>query len=294
MLFGNIQVTTQAMKFCLEADIPIILLSSRGKYFGAVESFKRTNVALHKRQFELADDKRFALEIGKAIVKAKINNSKVLIQRYARKRPHLSIDAEIQGMNVLLDKLSTVDRHDELMGIEGAASARYFSAFRILIGEEWCFKKRQKQPPPDPVNSLLSYGYTLVFYNIFAMIRMHRLHPYIGFLHGIRDGHPSLVSDLLEEFRAPIVDAVVLNLLMRGSLKKDDFVIYEDEGSPCLLKDDARKVFIKAFEGKMNSSISHGTTGYQIDYRRCIDLQVQALRRVIEGKSNKYEPMTIK
>ncbi|MEW6418387.1 MAG: group II intron reverse transcriptase/maturase [Nitrospirota bacterium] len=294
LIFGNIQVSTQAMKFCLEENIPIILLSSRGKYFGTVESFKRTNVELHKKQFEKADDKKFTLEIGKATVRAKINNSKVLIQRYARKRPRIAIDAEIKSMNILLEKLSSVSINDELIGIEGAASARYFSAFRTLIGNQWGFKRRQKQPPPDPVNSLLSYGYTLMFYNIYAIIRIHGLHPYVGFLHGIRQGHPSLVSDLMEEFRAPVVDAVVLNLILRGSLKKDDFLIPEDEGSLCLLKDEARKVFVKAFEGKMNSSISHGGTGYQVDYRRCIDLQVQALRRVIEGKSNTYEPMIIK
>ena len=294
LIFGNIQVSTQAMKFCLEENIPIILLSSRGKYFGTVESFKRINVELHKKQFEKADDKRFSLEIGKAIIKAKINNSKVLLQRYSRKRPFISINTEIKSMNNLLDKLLSVKSHDELIGIEGAASARYFSGFRNLIGDQWGFEKRQKQPPPDPINSLLSYGYTLMFYNIYALIRMHGLHPYVGFLHGIRQGHPSLVSDLMEEFRAPIVDSVVLNLITRRSLKKDDFLILENEDSPCLLKDGARKVFIKAFEGKMNSSISHGGTGYQVDYRRCIDLQVQALRRVIEGKSDKYEPMMIK
>jgi len=88
------------------------------------------------------------------------------------------------------------------MGIEGAASSRYFSALRTLLEDEWGFEKRQKQPPPDPVNSLLSYGYTLLFYNIYAMVRMHGLHPYIGFLHKLRDGHPALVSDIQEEFRA--------------------------------------------------------------------------------------------
>jgi len=180
------------------------------------------------------------------------------------------------------------------MGIEGAASVRYFSGVRALIGDQWDFKKRQKQPPPDPVNSLLSYGYTLLFYNIYAMVRMHGMHPYIGFFHGIRDGHPALVSDMLEEFRAPIVDATVLSLLLRGSLKKEDFLLPDESGVPCLLKGDARKTFIKAFEAKMNGSISHHTTGYQVDYRRCIDLQVQGVKKMIEGKLEKYDPFVIK
>ncbi|MBI4687722.1 MAG: group II intron reverse transcriptase/maturase [Nitrospirae bacterium] len=294
LIFGNIQITTQAMKFCLEEDVPIILLSSSGKYFGTVESFKSVTIALHKKQFERNDDRKFALNIGRTIVRAKINNSKVLIQRYARKRKSLNLESEIHAINLLVDRLPSISNHEELMGIEGAASSRYFSAFRALIGEEWDFTKRKKNPPPDPVNSLLSYGYTLLFYNVYAMIRMHGLHPYVGLLHSIREGHPALVSDMMEEFRAPIVDAVVINLITRRSLKKEDFIIPEDERSLCLLRDNTRKIFIKAFEGKMNSSIAHEATGYQVDYRRCIDLQVQAMRKVIDGKLSEYKPMMIK
>jgi len=294
VVFGNIQLTTQAMRFCLEKDIPVLLLSSRGKYFGEITSFKITNAALHKKQFEIAGNEVSSLEIGKAIVKAKINNSKVIIQRYARKRKQLNLASEIQKINQMLNKVSRVLMRDELMGVEGAASARYFSAIRTLLGDEWNFKKRQRQPPPDPVNSLLSYGYTLLFYNIYAMVRMHGLHPYIGFLHKLRDGHPALVSDIQEEFRAPIVDATVISLILRGSIKKEDFILPEDRGLPCFLKSDARKIFIRAFENKMNSSISHTPTGHHVDYRRCIDLQVQGLRQVIENKLEKYEPMAIK
>ncbi len=294
LIFGNIQMTTQAMKFCLEKDIPVILLSSRGRYFGELSSFKITNVALHKRQFEIADNDALSLEIGKSIVKAKINNSKVIIQRYGRKRGHLHFESEVQQMNLMLNKVSRVLMRDELMGVEGAAAARYFSALRTLLGDGWDFRKRQKQPPPDPVNSLLSYGYTLLFYNIYAMVRMHGLHPYIGFLHILRNGHPALVSDILEEFRAPVVDATVISLILRGSIKQKDFLLPGDSGAPCLLTGDARKIFIRAFESKMNSSISHGPTGYHVDYRRCIDLQVQGLRKMIQGNLNKYEPMLIK
>lgn len=141
---------------------------------------------------------------------------------------------------------------------------------------------------------MLSYGYTLLFYNIYAMVRAHGLHPYVGVLHAMRPGHPSLVSDLLEEFRAPVVDALVFNLIMRGRLSMEDFLLPEIDGPSCMLKDGARKTFIKAFESKMNSTVTHGPTGYQVDYRRCVDLQVQTLKRVIEGRAQRYEPFTIK
>jgi len=282
------------MKFCLAEDIPVILLSSTGKYFGAIASFKRVNIVLQKRQFDMADDGQKSLEIAKAIVRAKITNEKVLLQRYVRKRRHLSLDTEIHQLNALMDKISEAQGREELMGIEGAAAARYFSSIRTLLEGKWRFERRQKQPPPDPVNSMLSYGYTLLFYNIFALATAHGFHPYVGFLHGIREGHPSLVSDLLEEFRAPVIDSLVLNLVMRDSLKEEDFIMPGDHGTPCLLKDEARKVFIKGFEGKMNSSFTHSGTGYPVDYRRCIDLQVQAMKKVVEGKLPAYEPLVIK
>jgi CRISP-associated protein Cas1 len=294
LVFGNIQITTQAMKFCLEGDIPVILLSSRGKYFGSIESFKRTNVSLHRRQFIVSDDSTFSLDVAKSIVKAKIINSRILVQRLLRKRKALDADAEIAGMSQALSKLEAAQTHEVLMGIEGSGAASFFSAVRKMISEEWGFSKRIKRPPTDPVNSLLSYGYTLLFYNVYAMVRLHGLHPYVGFLHGIRQGHPALVSDLMEEFRAPVVDAVVLTLLSRKSLSRDDFVMPDGENCPCLLKDEARKVFLRAFEAKMNSAIVHPATGYHVDYRRCIDLQTQAMRRVIEGTGERYEPMTIK
>lgn len=294
VVFGNVQLTTQAMKFCLEKDIPVLLLSSTGRYFGEISSFRARNVSLHKRQFEAAGDEALSLAIGKAVVKAKINNSKVLIQRYARKRRHLGLDSYVQKMNNMLAKVPGAAGRDELMGVEGAASAGYFSAMKRLIGEDWGFSRREKQPPPDPVNSLLSYGYTLLFHNIYAMVRMHGLHPYVGFLHKLRDGHPALVSDVLEEFRAPVVDAVVISLILRRSIRKSDFLMSGGSGLPCLLKGDARKIFIRAFENKMNSPVSHSPTGHRVDYRRCIDLQVQGLRRVVEGMLPEYRPMMIK
>jgi CRISP-associated protein Cas1 len=294
LIFGNIQVTTQAMKFCLENDIPIMLLSMNGRYFGTVDSFKNVAVTTHKKQFDLIDQEDFCMGIARSIIRAKINNAKVVAQRYARKRPHLNIERDIEGMNTILEKVPQAQNRDELLGFEGAASVRYFSALRLMLGEEWAFKTRQKQPPTDPINSLLSFGYTLLFHNIWALVRLHSLHPYAGFLHAIRDGHPALISDILEEFRAPVVDAMVMNMTLRKILTKDDFLMPENDGSPCLLKNEARKIFIRNFEGKMNSAITHGPTGYNVDYRRCIDLQVQSLKKVVEGTAGVYEGFEIK
>ncbi len=295
LLFGPIQITTQAMEFCLLRDIPVILLSSSGRYYGTIESFRGMKVSAHRRQFEARTDAHKALAVSRGIISAKIGNAKVVIQRYARKRPHLSLDEHVQRINAIMKQIPSASEINEIMGFEGAASAAYFAAMRVMLGAEWGFARRQKQPPRDPVNSLLSYGYTLLFYNIYAIVRMHGLHPFVGFLHEIRDGHPALISDIMEEFRAPVIDAMVMNLLLRNMIGKDDFTMTgEGNGGMCLLSNDARKVFIRAFERKMNSAVRHPGTGFTVDYRRCINLQVQAIGRIIDGSADEYKGFEIK
>ena len=137
-----------------------------------------------------------------------------------------------------------------------AAAAKYFPALTSILKDPMGFTNRNRQPPRDPVNSMLSFGYTLLFYNIFALAKSHGLHPYVGFFHEMRSGHPALVSDLIEEFRAPIVESLVLYLVNSKVLKQQDFALPKEPGLPCLLSDDARKLFIHHFEQKMNSPMT--------------------------------------
>lgn len=292
-IFGNIQITTQAMRLCLENNLPIVLFSSIGKYYGSLESFSQVKVHLHKKQFEITQNRDFRLSIAKSIVKGKIKNSKVVLQKYNRRNDSM-LDDIIIFINAMIQKVDRAKDINELMGIEGLASARYFAAFRMLIPDEWKFERRSKYPPADPVNSMLSYGYTLLFHNIYGMVRSQGLHPFFGFLHEPKEGHPTMVSDLMEEFRAPVVDATVLNLISRRILSTEDFYYSEGDNISCFLSDSARRFFIRALENKMNSSITHSVTGSKADYRRCMALQVRSMKRLIEGIEKYYEPMAIK
>lgn len=294
MVFGNVQLTTPAMKFCLTQGIPIVLLSSRGRYFGAIESTNTDQVLLHRDQFVRAADPTYCLRTARAIVRGKVTNERVVLQRYARHRPSCDVGAQLATLKSTLSRLAAARSMDELRGYEGAAAARYFAGMRVILGDQWGFTHRRKQPPPDPVNSLLSLGYTLLFYNVYALVRAHGLNPGVGSLHPMHQGHPALVSDLIEEFRAPIVDAMVLHLILRGHITQDEFHMPAASGLPCLLNDAARKRFIAAFEEKMNSRVTHPGTGFLVDYRRCLDLQVQRLARSIRDPREVYEPMTIR
>lgn len=182
---------------------------------------------------------------------------------------------------------------DALRGYEGAASARYFDVFDLLLKEDFGFEKRIRQPPTDPVNSLLGFGYTLLHYNIHSLLTVHNLNPYCGFFHALRQGHPALASDLIEEFRAPVVDSLVIYLINSAILKDGDFSRPKTPDKPCLLSDSARKKFIKHFEQKMHTQITHPHTGLRTNYRRCIELQVKELIRCIRDDSAEYRPMTI-
>jgi len=225
--------------------------------------------------------------VAKAIASAKIRNTCTLLRR------HLPRGEVLKELRWLLNKVNNAMTLDEVRGYEGAAAAKYFPLFASLLKDPMGFKSRKRQPPPDPVNSMLSFGYTLLFYNVFALIRSHGLHPYIGFFHGTRPGHPALASDLVEEFRAPIVESLVLYLVNSRILASKDFLLPKEEGLPCLLSDTARKIFIHHFEQKMNSPITHPHTNFKVDYRRCINLQVVEMARFIKGEIPEYRPMEI-
>lgn len=289
IIFGSCGVTTPAMKFCLQKNIPITLLSSRGQYYGVLESTSgSSNVLLQKQQFLRSEDKEFCLKVAKAIVIAKIKNSRTLLRR------HTDDQRTLDEMDRLIEKANLATTLDEVRGFEGAAAAKYFPAFVSLLKDPMGFSHRKRQPPTDPVNSMLSFGYTLLFYNAFAMVKTHGLHPYMGFFHELRSGHPALVSDLIEEFRAPIVESLVLYLVNSKVLTAADFALPKEPELPCLLSDAARKLFIHHFEEKMNAPMTHPHTKFKVDYRRCINLQAQEMARTIRGEASEYRPMEVR
>ncbi len=294
MVFGSIQITTPAMQFCLSENIPIIFVSGNGKYYGSLESTNKVSVLIHKRQFDLLNDQQKSLDLAQTVIKAKIHNQRVVLQRYGKRRPDISLSGEIDHLERLKERASVADSKEKLFGLEGVASQEYFNGLRKIIPEQWLFRKRTKQPPKDPVNSMLSFGYTLLFYNIYAFVVMRGLHPYVGFLHSMREGHPSLVSDFLEELRAPIIDSLVLNIVIREMIKPADFTLPDARFNGCLLSNEARKTYIRAFENKMNSTISNPLTGTKSTYRRLIDYKVLMLKHFLEEKIDDYKAFTIR
>ncbi|MGH8472531.1 MAG: CRISPR-associated endonuclease Cas1, partial [Gammaproteobacteria bacterium] len=274
--------------------IPIVLLSSRGRYYGVIDSLDADPVLLQRDQFQRSADPGFCLEVAQAIVLGKLQNMRLILRRYARKREAPALPAAERSLQGFVADIAKAQTLDMLRGYEGSGSKAYFEGLRTLLPAAWGFTKRVRQPPTDPFNALLSYGYTLLFYNIYALVRARGLSPHAGFLHPLRSGHPALVSDLIEEFRALVVDALVLSLVLNERLSTEDFTYAKAPGTACLLSDEARKTFIHAFEAKMNAAVTHPATGRRLDYRRCIDEQVQIMASVIRGKQPSYTPMVLR
>ncbi|MCX8070788.1 MAG: CRISPR-associated endonuclease Cas1, partial [Thermodesulfovibrionales bacterium] len=153
LIFGGIQITTAAMQFCLNENIPVILLSNSGKYYGSLESTNKMNVVTHKQQFDFLNNTEKSLQLAQLFIKAKIHNQRVVLQRYGKRRPEISLKDEIDHLERLKIRVQHVDSKDKLFAIEGVASQEYFNGLRKIIPDDWMFRKRTKQPPRDPVNS---------------------------------------------------------------------------------------------------------------------------------------------
>jgi CRISPR/Cas system-associated endonuclease Cas1 len=196
-----------------------------------------------------------------------------------------------------------------LLGLEGAGSSAYFSVFNRLLKPPWdeMFPRRVRRPPTDPVNALLSFGYTLLCTQAMAMGSVVGFDPYMGYLHAAGYGKPALALDLMEEFRPVVVDSVVITLLNTGVLKPGDFVLEglagrsgEESGGPIArvgavrLTDAGRKVFLTRFEERMRDMIKHPVFGYQVTYRRCLEMQARLLAKTVTGEIPGYVPFVVR
>jgi CRISPR-associated protein Cas1 len=178
-----------------------------------------------------------------------------------------------------------------ILGSEGNGSSAYFEAFGTLLQEPWRFDGRTRRPPRDPVNALLSFGYTILSSQAASLVALVGLDPYIGYLHSPGHGKPALALDIVEEFRPLIVDPVVVTLLNTGVLRERDFM--DDLGS-VRLTDDARKLYLEKLEERLNSMIQHPYFGYKATYRRCIELQVRLLGKALQGEVPDYVPFVVR
>jgi len=282
LILGQVGLTTPAIGTLLKAQIPVTFLSMRGEYKGRLVGATRPHVGLRRRQYACTQDPNFTLAMAQAFVRAKLLHLRVRVRRWDGDAAGLdeSRKSVLQALDRALDRVPRTTRLTSLGGVEGSASAAYFSYYRRLFDPIWNFTQRARRPPPDPVNVLLSLGYTLLANAAHGAVEAAGLDPYAGFLHRTAYNRPSLALDVMEEFRA-VVDGVVLGCCRSGVIAPGDFKP-GDEKRPVVLDGPAKRRFIKAYEQRMDAKHMHPARGERISLRRCIMEQVRQVARAAQ------------
>ena len=290
-LFGRIQVSTSCMTECLKRGVTVGFFSTTGAYYGRLASTNHVHVERQRLQATLSMD--FCLGLSKRLVSGKISNQIVMVRCYNRYK-EMNLEEDLKGMSRLLKKIEQCKKIEELMGYEGAAARIYFSCLGKLIDREFYFEGRNRRPPKDPFNSLISLGYAIILNEIYGKIEGKGLNPYFGVLHQDREKHPTLASDLMEEWRAVMIDSLAMSLLNGHELKADDFYRGEDGG--IFLEKDAFKLYIERLEKKLHTEQKYlNYVDYPISFRRAIELQVnQFVKALEENDFTLYEPIYIR
>jgi CRISPR-associated protein Cas1 len=244
-LYGAVQVTTQALAELLDNGIELALFTLNGRLRGQITPPKAKNVVLRFKQYELVLDKQRCLQLSQEVVAAKIANAAAVLRRYRKNDPEAVSLESFQDLDTFQQRIEKVATLDELRGTEGAAAAKYFAAMAGLVPPELGFTGRNRRPPRDPLNALLSLGYVLVGNELQALLDGMGFDPYLGFYHQIDYGRASLALDLLEELRAPLIDRFSLGLLKLRKLVPDDFLSTPDKG--VILKREPLKIYFRAY-----------------------------------------------
>lgn len=283
VIIGNISITSPLSIELLEREIPVNWLSSTGKFYGRLEPTTRVNIARQREQFRCSDNNEFSLELAKSFIIGKVKNCQVVLRRYNRNVSDNDVSENIEELKKYVIKISEAETVEQLLGYEGNSAKLYFKSLGKMVKEEFKFDKRTRRPPKDKFNCLLSLGYTLLLYEIYTAIVNKGLHPYCSFLHKIRNGHPALASDLIEEWRPTVVDSLVMNLIQTKIITPEHFLPQDEMSGGVFLTKDGLKIFIKKFEERLKQLNSYLTyVDYPLSFRESLQFQVGALVKAIE------------
>jgi CRISP-associated protein Cas1 len=285
-LFGNIQLTTQALGLLLDQGIDVSFFTSRGRLRGRLSSGISKNIFLRLAQYERWRDQTYKIGICRSIIDSKLTNMKNLLQLYRSNYPNEDFAQQVETIAGCLNQLNEKNEIKNLLGLEGAASGAYFSAFGRMFRKELRFEKRLKHPSPDPVNALLSLGYVMITNELASLLEAAAFDPFLGFLHGVKYGRKSLALDLVEQFRQPVIDRFVLRLANLNIFAEKDFQVIPGEGMH--LTDEKFKLYLDHYEKKINlEKISLGAD--ELSWRNLFQQQVYMLEKsMMENKD--YQP----
>ncbi len=318
-IFGNIQISTQAIQSLCAAEIPISYFSMGGWFYGVTQGIGIKNIFLRREQFRHADREWFCLSLARQLVSGKIRNQRTMLLRNHIEPPRHSLALMMEFQN----DAERADSLPQLLGIEGNAARMYFEHFAGMLKVDrdedltpdhsvmsdddplslpstlnsqpstranpfrFDFTNRNRRPPRDPVNALLSLAYSMLSKDLSIVCHAVGFDPYLGFYHQPRYGRPALALDLMEPFRPLIADSAVLSAINTRMITSRDFI---RTGQAVALTPDGRKAFYRAYEQRMDTLVTHPLFGYRVTYRRILEIQTRLLARRITGEIRDYPP----
>ena len=293
-VMANAMVSTALLRHCAEQRIAVYLGDGVGGPGLTLDRGALPDLALLDLQRRRHRHDAFNTHLARSYVEGKLHNAKVVLRRFARRDGREVIDGVIQRIDDSLRKLPAAPDCGTVRGLEGAAARAYFEGLRHLLPQGLGFAARRRRPPQDPTNALLGFGYSVLAANLHTLLRLAGLNVHFGALHATASGSQALVSDLMEELRAPAVDAVVLTLLRDGSIGPGDFEYDPGAELPCRMKPEARKAFVKALEAKFDASFIHPRERRVTDLRRAMQTQVRHYVQVLRREEPVYLPLKLK
>ena len=282
-LYGGVEITTPATVELMQRNVPVLHFTHGGWFQGICLGMSHKNVELRIKQFEWARDEEKSLSIARSIVAGKIRNSRTLLRRNDPAVP----PEVLESMERLAKEAESASRPQCLLGIEGAAAEIYFGRFDGLLksSQGFSFQNRNKRPPRDPVNTVLSYLYGILTKELFVTVLAAGFDPYLGFYHQPRYGRPALALDMMEEFRPIIADSTAITLFNKEELVESDFI---KTGIGISLSPEARRNVVAGYEHRMQTEVAHPIFGYTVSYRRILEVQARLLARALFGEIKEY------
>lgn len=297
--FGYVGLSAPLMHRLADESIALVLLDRNGRFKARLEGATAGNVLLRKAQHRQADNPAFALELARGLIAAKIKNARSVLQRGAREAKNVddatALDRGVTDLAASLRSLPSMTDLDAVRGVEGDAARKYFGCINHLIRadlrEHFFMDGRNRRPPRDRMNALLSFIYSMWMNDCRSAIEAAGLDPQIGFLHAVRPGRAALALDLQEEFR-PLADRLALTLVNRGQLDPDDFI--EREGGAVAMEGDGRKAVVVAYQERKQEPLTHPLLAQPVPLGLVPMIQARLLARAIRGETNGYLPFISK
>ncbi|MCY4650959.1 MAG: CRISPR-associated endonuclease Cas1 [bacterium] len=284
-VYGNVQISSQFMRAAFSRETPVCWFSYGGWFQGIAHGLPSKHVELRRRQVAIAS--QAGLPIARRLIEGKIRNSRTLLRRNSKRE----VDRVLSQLSTLARQTSSAPSIESLLGIEGTAARLYFSQFAAMLKNDslgtFDFRGRNRRPPRDPVNCLLSFGYSMLVKDFTAITLAVGFDPYLGVYHRPRFGRPALALDLAEEFRPLVAESVVLSLINNEEVRKSGFVI---RAQGVAMTTQARRTFIRAYERRLDQEVTHPTYKYRITYRRVFEVQARMLGAYLLGEIPEYTP----